>query len=57
VSGPVPSYPGADTSGVSWAELYHGVNHPRLQRVKARWDPTDFFRHPRSVRLPAAPGR
>lgn len=45
--------PAANTSGVPWAELYHGVNLPRLRRVKARWDPTDFFHHPRSIRLPA----
>jgi FAD binding domain/Berberine and berberine like len=42
----------ANTSGVSWQELYHKQNYPRLQQVKARWDPTDFFRHPVSVQLP-----
>lgn len=44
--------PASNTSGVPWSVLYHGVNYPRLQQVKARWDPTDFFRHPLSVRLP-----
>ncbi|WP_131766948.1 FAD-binding oxidoreductase [Candidatus Protofrankia californiensis] len=44
--------PKANTSGLSWHELYHKDNYPRLQQVKARWDPTDFFRHPLSVELP-----
>lgn len=44
--------PQANTSGLSWHELYHKDNYPRLQQVKARWDPTDFFRHPLSVQLP-----
>jgi hypothetical protein len=44
--------PAYNKSGVGWPELYFGENYPRLQRVKARWDPTDFFRHRQSVRLP-----
>jgi FAD/FMN-containing dehydrogenase len=27
-----------------WARAYHGENLTRLQRTKARYDPTDFFR-------------
>ncbi|QPL96145.1 FAD-binding oxidoreductase [Streptomyces clavuligerus] len=38
-----------NTSGVDWQTLYHGVNAPRLRRVKARWDPLGVFRHPLSV--------
>ncbi|MGA4838285.1 FAD-binding oxidoreductase [Streptomyces sp. G45] len=44
--------PDANTSGVSWHRLYHKDNYPRLQRVKARWDPRDTFRHRQSVELP-----
>ena len=30
---------------------YHdGLRYPRLQRIKARWDPRDVFRHALSVR-------
>ncbi|MGW4109811.1 FAD-binding protein [Actinosynnema sp. NPDC004786] len=57
--GCVLNYPDADlteaehnTSGVPWHALYWGENYPRLQRVKAAYDPTDFFRHRQSVRLP-----
>jgi aclacinomycin oxidase len=44
--------PAWNTSGVPWHELYHRHNYPRLQRVKARWDPLNVFRHALSVRLP-----
>ncbi|MEV4627340.1 FAD-binding protein [Micromonospora sp. NPDC049523] len=39
-------------SGVGWQTLYYKDNYRRLQQVKARWDPTDVFRHAQSVRLP-----
>ena len=35
-----------------WPTLYSGPDYRRLQEVQARWDPTDQFRHVRSVRLP-----
>ncbi|WP_424642461.1 FAD-binding oxidoreductase [Embleya sp. AB8] len=37
--------PAWNTSGVPWSTLYYKDNYPRLQRVKARWDPHDIFRH------------
>jgi FAD/FMN-containing dehydrogenase len=41
-----------NTSGVPWHELYFKQNYPRMQQVKAVYDPSDIFRHPLSVRLP-----
>ena len=32
-----------------WAAAFHGENYPRLLRVKRRFDPDGFFRHPQSV--------
>jgi aclacinomycin oxidase len=42
--------PALNTSGIPWHTLYYQNNYPRLQRIKARWDPTDVFRHALSVR-------
>jgi len=53
------NYPDADLgdprfnqSSVDLYGLYFKENYPRLQRIKARWDPRDFFRHRQSIRLP-----
>lgn len=42
--------PSLNTSGAAWPTLYFQGNYPRLQRIKARWDPRDVFRHALSVR-------
>ena len=42
--------PAWNTSLVPWYFLYYKDNYPRLQRVKARWDPLDVFHHALSIR-------
>lgn len=44
--------PAWNTSGVPWTTLYYKDNYPRLQRVKARWDPRNVFHHALAVQLP-----
>jgi len=41
--------PDLNSSGVPWHTLYYKENYPRLQRIKARWDPHDVFRHALSI--------
>ncbi|MEC5144855.1 FAD-binding oxidoreductase [Chitinophaga sp. 212800010-3] len=36
-------------SGVPWHTLYYKENYPRLQRVKAQWDPLNIFHHALSI--------
>lgn len=43
-----------NTSGVPWYSFYYKHNYPRLQRVKAAWDPRGVFRHALSIRPPGA---
>ncbi|GAA1988600.1 FAD-binding oxidoreductase [Amycolatopsis minnesotensis] len=42
-----------NTSGVPWSTLYYKDDYPRLQQVKARWDPRNVFHHALSIELPA----
>ncbi|MFF4173856.1 FAD-binding protein [Streptomyces sp. NPDC001744] len=39
-----------NTSGVPWHRLYYKDAYPRLQRIKAAWDPRDVFSHALSIR-------
>jgi aclacinomycin oxidase len=45
-------------SGVPWHSIYYGTNYPRLQRIKAQWDPRNEFHHALSIRAGdgASPG-
>ncbi|MFF5503285.1 FAD-binding oxidoreductase [Streptomyces roseolus] len=44
--------PAYNTSSTPWYKLYYKDNYARLQQVKKKYDPTDFFRHAQSIRLP-----
>jgi hypothetical protein len=47
-----------NSSGVPWHDLYYQDAYPRLQAVKAAWDPGDVFRHALSVQAgERRPGR
>ncbi|HEY3556597.1 MAG TPA: FAD-binding protein [Kribbella sp.] len=44
--------PAYNKSGVPWHDLYYLGNYPRLQQVKAKWDPRNVFHHMLSVQPP-----
>jgi FAD/FMN-containing dehydrogenase len=41
--------PAWNESGVPWYAFYYQDNYPRLQAVKAKWDPLNIFQHTLSV--------
>jgi FAD/FMN-containing dehydrogenase len=43
------NYPDMDLK--DWEHLYYLENYPRLQKVKAEWDPHNIFHHGQSVRV------
>ena len=45
--GVYPNFPDPDLP--DWPRAYHGANYPRLQRVKARYDPDGFFRFHQAI--------
>ncbi|MEE4545245.1 FAD-binding protein [Streptomyces sp. V4-01] len=54
------NYPDADLSdptynqsSVRWSTLYYKDAYPRLQQIKKKYDPRNFFQHRQSVELPS----
>ncbi|HET6738915.1 MAG TPA: FAD-binding protein [Kribbella sp.] len=41
--------PAYNKSGVPWHDLYYLGNYPRLQQLKAKWDPRNVFHHKLSI--------
>ncbi|MEU9244297.1 BBE domain-containing protein [Streptomyces sp. NPDC048385] len=44
--------PAHNDSGVPWPTFYYKDNYPRLQRIKAQWDPRNVFHHALSIAPP-----
>ncbi len=50
LQGPAHSYQNfPDPDLTNWAHAYYGTNYPRLQRVKAAYDPTQYFTYPQGI--------
>ncbi|KAH7333689.1 hypothetical protein B0J17DRAFT_721574 [Rhizoctonia solani] len=45
-----------DSTVPNWQEAYYGDNYPRLQQIKADWDPDNFFHFEQSIELPGTQG-
>jgi hypothetical protein len=39
-------------SKVPWSQLYYKHHYPRLQKIKAHWDPHNIFHHAQSIQPP-----
>ncbi|HEY3557418.1 MAG TPA: FAD-binding oxidoreductase [Kribbella sp.] len=50
-----PNFPDVDLA--DWAIAYHGSNYPRLQEIKAKYDPHTVFSFPQSLRSDYRVGR
>jgi FAD/FMN-containing dehydrogenase len=50
--GVYPNFPDPDLQ--DWARAYYGKNYQRLLRIKAKYDPSDFFRFHQSLSRDAA---
>ena len=44
-----------DSDQADWAQAYYGSNLDRLQQIKAKYDPTNFWKQPQGIPLPAEP--
>ncbi len=44
--------PAYNKSGVPWHDLYYLGNYPRLQQIKAKWDPRNTFHQKLSIHQP-----
>src|SRR5207247_2503533 len=46
------SDPAFNHSTTPWYTLYYKDAYPRLQQIKLKYDPRNFFRHRQSIQLP-----
>ncbi|WDV51812.1 BBE domain-containing protein [Streptomyces coeruleorubidus] len=42
--------PAINTSGIPWQTLYYKGNYARLQKIKKKYDPSNYFRHSMSIK-------
>ncbi|KYQ94176.1 hypothetical protein DLAC_04467 [Tieghemostelium lacteum] len=48
------NYPDDDPN-IDWRQAYYGSNYPRLQQIKLKYDPNNYFSHFQSIELPSHP--